>query len=73
MSGGDGLGTEFFLAWIDRLTELVAAEKDRLTTLDAAIGDGDHGTNLNRGFTAARVALELSRRSTRARCSCRWA
>ncbi len=57
MTSGDGLGTEFFLAWIDRLTESVAAAKDRLTTLDAAIGDGDHGTNLNRGFTAARAAL----------------
>ncbi|WTJ79324.1 dihydroxyacetone kinase subunit DhaL [Kitasatospora sp. NBC_01539] len=30
----------------------VAARQAELTALDAAIGDGDHGTNLHRGFTA---------------------
>lgn len=37
------------------MTELaaaVASEKDHLTALDAAIGDADHGANLNRGFAA---------------------
>jgi dihydroxyacetone kinase-like protein len=52
-----GLDVGFFLDWIERTAASVAAEKDRLTTLDAAIGDGDHGTNLNRGFTAVRAAL----------------
>ncbi|HET9171796.1 MAG TPA: dihydroxyacetone kinase subunit DhaL [Actinospica sp.] len=52
------LGVGFFLDWITRAADAVAADKDRLTGLDAAIGDGDHGTNLNRGFTAARAALE---------------
>ncbi|MCO6004691.1 dihydroxyacetone kinase subunit DhaL [Actinoallomurus purpureus] len=44
--------------WIERFAELVAADADRLTRLDAAIGDGDHGTNLNRGLKAATEALE---------------
>ncbi|WP_307844844.1 dihydroxyacetone kinase subunit DhaL [Actinospica acidithermotolerans] len=57
---GDAAGLEvgFFLDWIERTASAVAAEKERLTSLDAAIGDGDHGTNLDRGFTAARAALE---------------
>src|SRR4051794_14653977 len=37
--------------------ETVAAQRDYLTQLDAAIGDGDHGTNMNRGFEAVQKAL----------------
>lgn len=43
--------------WIRRAAEMVAADADRLTRLDAEIGDGDHGLNLARGFTAAVAAL----------------
>jgi dihydroxyacetone kinase phosphoprotein-dependent L subunit len=43
--------------WIRRAAEMVAADSDRLTRLDAEIGDGDHGLNLTRGFTAAVAAL----------------
>ncbi|MEV5825120.1 dihydroxyacetone kinase subunit DhaL [Spirillospora sp. NPDC052242] len=43
--------------WIRRAAELVAADAERLTRLDAAIGDGDHGHNLDRGFAAAVAAL----------------
>jgi dihydroxyacetone kinase-like protein len=32
-------------------------QSDYLTQLDAAIGDGDHGTNMDRGFTAVGSAL----------------
>ncbi|HET7465714.1 MAG TPA: dihydroxyacetone kinase subunit DhaL [Candidatus Dormibacteraeota bacterium] len=35
----------------------VRAEKDHLVQLDAAIGDGDHGTNMARGFEAVVQAL----------------
>jgi dihydroxyacetone kinase-like protein len=48
----------FFRAWIDRTAAAVATEKDRLTALDAAIGDGDHGANLDRGLTAVRESLD---------------
>jgi phosphoenolpyruvate---glycerone phosphotransferase subunit DhaL len=35
----------------------VRRERDHLTQLDAAIGDGDHGVNMDRGFTAVGQAL----------------
>jgi phosphoenolpyruvate---glycerone phosphotransferase subunit DhaL len=44
-------------AWIRRFAELVAEHRDELTALDAAIGDADHGTNLDRGMTAVVGAL----------------
>ncbi|MFI0485503.1 dihydroxyacetone kinase subunit DhaL [Actinomadura sp. 9N215] len=44
-------------SWIRHAAELVSADADRLTRLDAAIGDGDHGLNLDRGFRAAVEAL----------------
>ena len=36
--------------WIDNFTAVIAEKKDYLTELDAAIGDADHGINMNRGF-----------------------
>jgi dihydroxyacetone kinase-like protein len=36
----------------------VHEQRDALTQLDAAIGDADHGANLDRGMTAAVAALE---------------
>src|SRR6476660_9023733 len=36
---------------------VVAEQRDYLTQLDSAIGDGDHGTNMNRGFEAVEKAL----------------
>ncbi|MDH2428487.1 dihydroxyacetone kinase subunit DhaL [Sphaerisporangium sp. TRM90804] len=47
----------FFTAWIDEIARAVTAGRERLTRLDAAIGDADHGANLDRGFTAVREAL----------------
>jgi phosphoenolpyruvate---glycerone phosphotransferase subunit DhaL len=35
-----------------------------LTTLDRAIGDGDHGTNLDRGFTAVLAKLDADEPDT---------
>jgi dihydroxyacetone kinase-like protein len=37
--------------------DVVGIQRDYLTQLDAAIGDGDHGTNMNRGFEAVEKAL----------------
>ena len=39
-------------AWLGEVAARLAAERDFLTQLDAAIGDADHGTNMHRGFTA---------------------
>src|SRR6476646_6745893 len=44
--------------WVRRFATLVADNKDYLTELDAAIGDADHGSNLDRGMTAAVAALD---------------
>lgn len=57
-AAGAALDLRFFHAWIDRAADSVAAQRERLTALDAAIGDGDHGANLHRGFMAVRAALE---------------
>jgi dihydroxyacetone kinase-like protein len=40
------------LTWLRRSAEALHAQRDYLTQLDAAIGDADHGTNMDRGFTA---------------------
>ncbi|MCG3211603.1 MAG: PEP-dependent dihydroxyacetone kinase, ADP-binding subunit DhaL [Anaerolineae bacterium] len=48
------------LAWINKLQEVYAANKEYLTQLDSAIGDADHGINMNRGFTAAKDALNAA-------------
>ncbi|GAB4424384.1 MAG: dihydroxyacetone kinase subunit DhaL [Anaerolineae bacterium] len=45
------------LAWIDRLQQIYAENKSYLTELDSAIGDADHGINMDRGFTAVKKAL----------------
>jgi dihydroxyacetone kinase-like protein len=37
---------------IDAMVEAVVAEAEQLSELDRAIGDGDHGVNMLRGFTA---------------------
>jgi dihydroxyacetone kinase-like protein len=48
---------EQVLAWLEALQQVYAQNKDRLTELDSAIGDADHGINMERGFTAVRVEL----------------
>ncbi|QSY48422.1 dihydroxyacetone kinase subunit L [Streptomyces griseocarneus] len=51
------LDLAFFQRFLDRATRVIVAESARLTELDAAIGDADHGANLKRGFTSAADAL----------------
>ncbi|WP_236667899.1 dihydroxyacetone kinase subunit DhaL [Nonomuraea sp. K271] len=46
-----------FVAWFEEAARLVHRDRERLTRLDAAIGDADHGTNLDRGLTEVRKAL----------------
>ena len=45
-------------AWIRGAAAVVAEHRDELTALDAAIGDGDHGANLDRGMHAAVAKLD---------------
>ena len=44
-------------AWMTEAAAAVRDQRDYLTQLDSAIGDGDHGTNMNRGFEAVEKAL----------------
>jgi len=46
--------------WIREFAGLVAANKDLLTQLDSAIGDADHGANMDRGMTAVVAALDVA-------------
>jgi dihydroxyacetone kinase-like protein len=45
-------------SWMREIDSVVRAERDHLVQLDAAIGDGDHGTNMVRGFEAVVQALD---------------
>jgi phosphoenolpyruvate---glycerone phosphotransferase subunit DhaL len=36
--------------WIERTAAVIGRQKEYLTDLDRAIGDADHGTNMDRGF-----------------------
>src|SRR5260221_2551024 len=44
-------------SWMREIDTSVRVERDHLVQLDAAIGDGDHGTNMTRGFEAVVQAL----------------
>ena len=46
--------------WVRGFADLVAENRDHLTELDAAIGDADHGSNMDRGMKAAVAALDAS-------------
>ena len=46
------------LAWVRRTAGVIEEHAAELTKLDSAIGDGDHGTNMNRGFRAAVQRLD---------------
>jgi phosphoenolpyruvate---glycerone phosphotransferase subunit DhaL len=39
-------------SWLREFAQLITDHRDELTTLDAAIGDADHGTNMERGMSA---------------------
>src|SRR4029078_11896933 len=54
----DDVTTAALDAWVRRFAALVAQERDHLTELDSAIGDADHGTNMDRGVKAAVAALD---------------
>lgn len=48
----------FVLRWMREMAGDVHEQRDFLTQLDAAIGDADHGINMDRGFAAALAKLE---------------
>ena len=44
-------------SWFREFAKLVTDRRDQLTALDAAIGDADHGTNMERGMAAVIAGL----------------
>jgi dihydroxyacetone kinase-like protein len=56
----ENVTTVAFEEWVRRFAQLVADNRDFLTELDAAIGDADHGSNMDRGMKAAVAALDTS-------------
>jgi phosphoenolpyruvate---glycerone phosphotransferase subunit DhaL len=48
------------VAAVRSIAEVVAQHRDELVTLDREIGDGDHGENLKRGFTAVVSNLDTA-------------
>jgi dihydroxyacetone kinase-like protein len=52
------LTVEDLVRWVREFGRLVSEQKDYLTALDAAIGDADHGTNMDRGMTAVATGLD---------------
>jgi len=46
------------VAWVRSAAAVIEEHAAELTRLDSAIGDGDHGTNMNRGFKAAGQRLD---------------
>ena len=53
----DALDSSLVRAWLARAASVLRTQRDELTRLDAAIGDGDHGLNMSRGFDAVETAL----------------
>jgi dihydroxyacetone kinase-like protein len=47
----------FVRSWIEEIASAVEVERDHLTQLDSAIGDADHGVNMQRGFSAVVAKL----------------
>jgi dihydroxyacetone kinase-like protein len=45
-------------SWLAAAAAVLREQRDYLTQLDAAIGDADHGTNMDRGFAAVVEQLE---------------
>jgi dihydroxyacetone kinase-like protein len=52
------LGRDWVVAWARLATSRVTDARTRLGDLDRAIGDGDHGENLDRGFSAVGAKLD---------------
>jgi len=57
-SGRMSLGHDDVVRWIRAFAVEVEANKEQLTSLDAAIGDGDHGINMERGMSAVLVKVD---------------
>ena len=55
---GTSVNAETVHRWLQGAAASMKESRDYLTQLDAAIGDADHGTNMERGFTAVLAKLD---------------
>lgn len=44
------ISRDMLIAWLEKVSGVMKDNRDLLTELDAAIGDADHGINMDRGF-----------------------
>ena len=51
------VSTQDVLRWLSALQKVFAENRQPLTDLDSAVGDGDFGISLDRGFTAVQAEL----------------
>jgi dihydroxyacetone kinase-like protein len=51
------VSTQDVLRWLEASQKVFADERQRLTEMDQAVGDGDFGTSMDRGFTAVQAEL----------------
>jgi dihydroxyacetone kinase-like protein len=51
------VGKAEVVKWLEILQQVYAENRQWLTELDSAIGDADHGINMDRGFTAVKSEL----------------
>src|SRR6266850_5546235 len=58
VQGGTSVNADTVQTWLEQAAASLREQRDYLTQLDAAIGDADHGTNMDRGFTAVVAKLE---------------
>ena len=59
-SGRMSLGHDDVVRWIRAFAAEIGANKEQLTQLDAAVGDGDHGINMDRGMSAVLAKLDAA-------------
>ncbi|GAB3454180.1 dihydroxyacetone kinase subunit DhaL [Streptomonospora sediminis] len=55
---------ELARAWVRAIDTAIRQERERLGELDAAVGDGDHGENMQRGFAAAVTTVDTLQAET---------
>src|SRR3954453_5061886 len=60
----DGVTKTDLEHWLHVFAQQIEDNKELLTELDAAIGDADHGVNMDRGLRAVLVALEQEPQAT---------
>ena len=53
----ESIDTKNFITILNNICETIEKEKDYLSELDRAIGDGDHGVTMSIGWTAVKEKL----------------